>query len=110
MSIRDGSGRPPQIRQLGDVRRDPPRLVVNLSVHLLIPAPISPREMTEIEQFVRRVAGRLGGLAMHGVMRALIARWLALIAMLGLLALVLATSRIPCAPYGLWPSLQMNCR
>ena len=61
MSIRDGSGRPPQIRQLGDVRRDPPRLVVNLSVHLLIPAPISPREMMEIEQFVRRVAGWLGG-------------------------------------------------
>ena len=44
---------------------------VNLSVHLLIPAPISPREMTEIEQFVRRVAGRL------------IARWLAVIATRG---------------------------
>jgi hypothetical protein len=43
---------------------------------------------------------------MHGVMRALIARWLALIAMLGLLALVIATSRIPCVPYGLWPTLQ----
>jgi len=51
-----------------------------------------------------------GGLAMHGVMRALIARWAALIAMLGLLALVIATSRIPCVPYGLWPALQMHCR
>ena len=46
---------------------------------------------------------------MRGVTRALIARWLALIAMLGLLV-VLATSRIPCVPYALWPSLQMNCR
>jgi hypothetical protein len=51
-----------------------------------------------------------GGLAMHGVMRVLIARWLAVIAMLGLLALVMATSRIPCVPYGLWPTLQMHCR
>ena len=42
--------------------------------------------------------------------RALIARWVALIAMLGLLALVIATSRIPCVPYGLWPTLQMHCR
>jgi hypothetical protein len=33
-----------------------------------------------------------------------------LIAMLGLLALVIATSRIPCVPYGLWPTLQMHCR
>jgi hypothetical protein len=47
---------------------------------------------------------------MHGAMRALIARWVALIAMLGLLALVIATSRIPCVPYGLWPTLQMHCR
>jgi hypothetical protein len=51
-----------------------------------------------------------GGLAMHGVMRALIARWAALIAMLGLLALVIASSRVPCVPYGLWPALQMHCR
>ena len=51
-----------------------------------------------------------GGLATHGVMRVLIARWLAAIAMLGLLALVMATSRIPCVPYGLWPTLQMHCR
>jgi hypothetical protein len=55
-------------------------------------------------------AGGSGGLAMHGVMRVLIARWLAVIAMLGLLALVMATSRIPCVPYGLWPTLQMHCR
>jgi hypothetical protein len=34
----------------------------------------------------------------------------ALSAMLGLLALVIATSRIPCVPYGLWPTLQMHCR
>jgi hypothetical protein len=47
---------------------------------------------------------------MYGVVRALIARWLALIAMLGLLALVIATGRIPCVPYGLWPALQMQCR
>jgi hypothetical protein len=46
---------------------------------------------------------------MHGVMRALIARWLALIAMLGLFAFVVATSRIPCVPSGLWPLLQLNC-
>jgi hypothetical protein len=56
--------------------------------------------------------GRLGsgGLAMHGVMRVLIARWLAVIATLGLRALVMATSRIPCVPYGLWPTLQKHCR
>ena len=47
---------------------------------------------------------------MHGVMRALIARWASLIAMLGLLALVIATGRIPCVPYELWPTLQMHCR
>jgi hypothetical protein len=47
---------------------------------------------------------------MREVMRALIARWLALIAMLGLLALVMATSRIRCVLYGLWPTLQMHCR
>jgi hypothetical protein len=47
---------------------------------------------------------------MHGVMRPLIARGLALIAMLGLLALVISTSRIPCVPYALWPTLQMHCR
>jgi hypothetical protein len=92
------------------VRGDAPDLVINLSVHLLIPVPISPPEMDGIEQFVRWGAARLGGLAMHDVMRALIARWLALIAMLGLLALVMATSRIPCVPYGLWPTLQMHCR
>ena len=51
-----------------------------------------------------------GGLVMHEVMRALIARWLALIAMLVLLALVIPTSRMPCVPYGLWPTLQMHCR
>ena len=51
-----------------------------------------------------------GDLAMYGVMRVLIARWLAVIAMLGLLALVMATSRAPCVPYGLWHTLQMNCR
>ena len=51
-----------------------------------------------------------GGLAMYGVMRVLIARWLAVIAMLGLLALVIGTSRTPCVPYGMWHTLQMNCR
>jgi hypothetical protein len=67
-----------QLRQLGDVGRDPPCLVINLSVHLRIPVPILPREMD---------------------MRAPIARWFALIAMLGLLALVIATGK-PCVPYG----------
>ena len=85
-------------------------LVINLSVHLLIPVPISPREIDGIEQFVRWGAARFGGLVMHGVMRALIARSVALITMLGLLALVIATSRVPCVPYGLWPTLQMHCR
>ena len=47
---------------------------------------------------------------MHDVMRALIARWLRLMAILGLFALVIATSRTPCVPYGLWPTLQMHCR
>jgi hypothetical protein len=42
---------------------------------------------------------------MHGMMSALIARWVALIAMLGLFALVVATSRVPCVPYGLWPTI-----
>jgi hypothetical protein len=72
--------------------------------------PISPPKMDGIEPFVRWGRRGSGGLAMHGVMRALIARWAALIAMLGLLALVIATSRIPCVPYGLWPALQMHCR
>jgi hypothetical protein len=67
------------------------------------------RHSARIEQFVRGGRGS-GGLAMHEVMRALIALWLALIAMLGLFALVIATSRIPCVPYGLWPTLQMHCR
>jgi hypothetical protein len=40
-------------------------------VHLLIPVPISPREMDAIEQFVRWGAARLGGLAMYRVIRAL---------------------------------------
>jgi hypothetical protein len=66
---------------------------------------------TELKQFVRQGGGQArGSLAMHGMMRAMIARWLALIAMLGLLGLVVATSRIPCVPYGLWPALQMHCR
>jgi hypothetical protein len=99
-----------QFRQLGDVGGDAPCLVINLSVHLLIPVPISPREMEEIEPFVRWGAATLRGGVMNGVMRALVARLLALIAMLGLLALVIATSHVPCAPYGLWPTLQMNCR
>jgi hypothetical protein len=68
------------------------------------------RRLDGIEPFVRWGRRGSGGLAMHGVMRALIARWLAVIAMLGLLALVIATSRAPCVPYGLWHTLQMNCR
>ena len=42
-----------QLRQLGDFGGDAPGLVINLSVHLLIPVPISPREMEGIEPFVR---------------------------------------------------------
>jgi len=87
-----------------------PDLVTNSAGTLLIPVPISPPKMDGIEPFVRWGRRGSGGLAMHGVMRALIARWVALIAMLGLLALVIATSRIPCVPYGLWPTLQMHCR
>jgi len=89
---------------------DVPGLVINPSVHLLIPVPISPREMDQLNNSSAGERRGSGGLVMHGVMRALIARWLALIAMLGLLALVIATSRIPCVPYGLWPTLQMHCR
>jgi hypothetical protein len=99
-----------QLLRLGDVGGDAPDLVTNSAGTLLIPVPISPPKMDGIEPFVRWGAARLGGLAMHGVMRALIARWVALIVMLGLLALVIATSRIPCVPYGLWPTLQMHCR
>jgi hypothetical protein len=47
---------------------------------------------------------------MHGVTRAVIARWVALMAMIGLLALVIATGRTPCVPYGLWHTLQMKCQ
>ena len=86
------------------------RLVTNSAGILLIPVPVLPPEIDGMNKFVRWGAARLGGLAMHGVMRALIARWLAFIAMLGLFALVIATSRIPCVPYGLWPTLQMHCR
>jgi hypothetical protein len=98
-----------QLRQLGDVRGDARDLVTNSAGTLLIPVPILPPKIDGIA-IVRWGAARLGGLAMHGAMRALIARWVALIAMLGLLALVIATSRIPCVPYGLWPTLQMHCR
>jgi hypothetical protein len=42
--------------------------------------------MDGIQKFVRWGRRGSGGLAMHGVMRALIARWLALITILGLLA------------------------
>ena len=87
-----------------------PDLVTNSDGTILIPVPISPPKMDRIEPFVRRGAASSGGLAMHGVMRALIARWIALIAMLGLLALVIGTSRTPCVPYGMWHTLQMNCR
>jgi len=40
-------------------------------------------------------------------MSALVARWLVVIVMLGLLALVWVTNHTPCAPYGLWHTLQM---
>jgi hypothetical protein len=56
---------------VGDVDGYAPGLIINLSVHLLIPDPISPREMDGIEQFVRWGAARLGGLAMYRVIRAL---------------------------------------
>ena len=63
-----------------------PDLVTNSAGTLLIPVPLSPPKMDGIEPFVRWGGRRgSGGLAMHGVMRALIARWVALIAMLGLL-------------------------
>ena len=39
---------PQQLRQLRNVRRDPPRLVTNLSVHILIPVSISPPVMDGI--------------------------------------------------------------
>ena len=108
--MRDRSPTSEQLRQLGDVGGDAPDLVTNSDGTILIPVPISPPKMDGIEPLVRWGAASSGGLAMHGVMRALIARWVALIAMLGLLALVIATSRIPCVPYGLWPTLQMHCR
>ena len=98
------------VGQLGDVGGDAPSLVKNSAGTLLIPVPISPPKMDGIEPFVRWGAARLGGSCHAWVMRALIARWLAVIAMLGLLALVIATSRAPCVPYGLWHTLQMNCR
>ena len=72
------------LRQLGDVGGDAPDLVTNSAGTLLIPVPISPPKMDGIEQFVRWGRRGSGGLAMHRVMRALIARWVALIAMLGL--------------------------
>jgi hypothetical protein len=63
---------------------------------------------TELNNSSAGVRRGSGGLAMYGVIRDLIARWVALIAMLGLFALVIATSRIPCVPYGMWPTLQMT--
>jgi hypothetical protein len=38
-------------------------LVIDLSVHTLIPDPISPSERDGIEPFVRRGAARLGGIS-----------------------------------------------
>jgi hypothetical protein len=46
----------------------------------------------------------------EGVMRTPVAGWLALIVALGLFVVVWATGRPPCAPFGLWHTLQMNCR
>jgi len=43
-------------------------------------------------------------------MHALVARRRAVIVMFGLLALVWVTNHAPCAPYGLWHTLLMNCR
>ena len=94
----------------GDIDGYAPGLVTKSAGTLLIPVPISPPGWTELNHSSAGGRRGSGGLAMHGVMRALIARWVALIAMLGLLALVIATSRIPCVPYGLWPTLQMHCR
>ena len=87
-----------------------PDLVTNSAGTLHTPVPISPPKMDGVEPLRSPGAARLRGLAMHGVMRALIARWVALIAMLGLLALVIGTSRTPCVPSGMWHTLQMNCR
>ena len=43
----------------------------------------------------------IGGLAVRdGAMRALVTRWLPVIVMIGLLALVWAAGRTPCAPTG----------
>ena len=84
-------------------------LVITLSVHLLIRVPISPREMDGISTIRPLGAARLGGCHVQSNARP-DRQWLALITMLGLLALVIATSRTPCVPYGLWPTLQMQCR
>jgi hypothetical protein len=53
----------------------PRLLVINLSVHLLIAAPITPPEIDGIEPSPAGGRRGSGGLAMHGVMRALFARW-----------------------------------
>ena len=52
-------------RQLGDLRGDAVHHVTNSAGTLLIPVPISPREMDGIEPIVRRVAARLGGLQLQ---------------------------------------------
>jgi hypothetical protein len=49
-------------------------------------------------------------LSWEGALRTPVAGWLALIVMLGLFALIWSTGRPPCAPFGLWHTLQMNCR
>jgi hypothetical protein len=98
-----------KFRKLGDVYRDGLASSPIGRCISAFPPPFRLQRSTQLNNSPARGAGS-GGLAMRGVMRALIARGLALITMLGLLALVVATSRIPCVPYGLWPTLQMHCR
>ena len=98
-----------QLWQLGDIGGDAPGLVTNSGVLSSFPSLFRLQRWTELNHSSAG-GGEARGSCHAWVMRALIARWVALIAMLGLLALVIATSRIPCVPYGLWPTLQMHCR
>src|SRR5205823_2108715 len=69
---------PQQLRQLGDVRGYAPDLVTNSAGISSFPSLFRLQRWTELNNSSAGGRRGSGGLAMHEVMRALIARWLAL--------------------------------
>ena len=79
-------------------------LITNSIVALLIPVLFYRQEFRVADEPFVRFWGRLGigGLAVRGDASRSLA--------CGDIVVVWVTSRAPCVPYGLWHTLQMNCR